>query len=137
MNILILEDEPAHAEAIRRAFEASDLKAVVQVAGTLREFHEIVAARLPNIVLMDMILPDGRALDALASLPEACCPILIMTSYGNEQMAVEAMKAGALDYIVKSPEAFIAMPHAVERALREWNVLQERKRVEAALRTSS
>jgi PAS domain S-box-containing protein/putative nucleotidyltransferase with HDIG domain len=46
------------------------------------------------------------------------------------------MKAGALDYIVKSPEAFAAMPHAVERALREWNVLQERKRVEAALRES-
>jgi PAS domain S-box-containing protein/putative nucleotidyltransferase with HDIG domain len=136
MNILILEDEPAHAEAIRRAFEAADLKAVVQIAGTLREFQEIVAVRRPDIVLMDMILPDGRALDALALLPEACCPILIMTSHGNEQMAVEAMKAGALDYIVKSPEAFIAMPHAVERALREWNVLQGRKRAEAALRES-
>ena len=137
MNILLLEDEPAHAEAIRRALEASDLKAVVHVAGTLREYHEAVAARPPDIALLDMILPDGRALDVLTSLPDACpFPILLMTSYGNEQMAVQALKAGAQDYIVKSPEAFATMPHAVERALREWNMFQQRKRAKAALRES-
>jgi PAS domain S-box-containing protein/putative nucleotidyltransferase with HDIG domain len=86
---------------------------------------------------MDMVLPDGRALDVLRSLPEAVrFPILIMTSYGDEQTVVEVMKAGALDYIVKSQEAFAAMPHAVERALREWNALQERKRAIAALQES-
>jgi PAS domain S-box-containing protein len=137
VNILLLEDEPAHADAIRRALEASDLKAAVQIAGTLREYHEAVAVCPPNIALLDMVLPDGRALDALTFLPDACpFPILILTSYGNEQTAVEAMKAGALDYIVKSPEAFATMPHAVERALREWNMLQKRKRAEAALRES-
>ena len=131
MNILLLEDEPAHAEAIQRALEASDLKAVVRVASTLREYREAVAARPPDLALLDLVLPDGRALDLLTSLPDACpFPILIWTSYGNEQTAVEAMKAGALDYIVKSPEAFATMPHAVERALREWNVLQESKRAE-------
>jgi PAS domain S-box-containing protein len=137
MNILLLEDEPAHAEAIRRALEASDLKAAVHVAGTLREYHEAVAVSPPDIALLDMVLPDGRALDALTSLPGARhFPVLMMTSYGNEQMAVEAMKAGALDYIVKSPEAFATIPHAIERALREWNMRQERKRAEAALRES-
>jgi PAS domain S-box-containing protein len=137
MNILLLENEPAHAEAIRRALEASDLKAAVHVAGTLREYHEAVAVCPPDIALLDMVLPDGRALDALTSLPDARhFPVLIMTSYGNEQMAVEAMKAGAQDYIVKSPEAFATMPHAVERALREWNGCQERKRAEEMLRES-
>ncbi|MCX6568095.1 MAG: PAS domain S-box protein [Candidatus Aminicenantes bacterium] len=134
VNILLLEDEPAHAEAIRRAFEASDLKSVVRIVGTLREYREIVAAQPPNIVLMDMVLPDGRALDALAMPTNThLFPILIMTSYGNEHTAVEAMKAGALDYIVKSPEAFASMPHAVRRALREWAGVQERKRAEEAL----
>lgn len=105
VNILLLEDEPAHAEAIRRAFEASDLKSVVRIVGTLREYREIVAAQPPSIVLMDMALPDGRALDALSMPTNAhSFPILIMTSYGNEHTAVEAMKAGALDYIVKSPD---------------------------------
>ena len=137
VNILLLEDESAHAEAIRRAFAASDLKAEVRIVGTLREFHEAVAARSPSIVLMDMVLPDGRALDALPSSPEdGSFPILVMTSFGNEQTAVEALRSGALDYIVKSPEAFATMPHAVGRALREWNVLQEHKRAAAALRES-
>jgi PAS domain S-box-containing protein len=50
-----------------------------------------------------------------------------MTAYGDERVAVEAMKAGAIDYVVKSSEAFAAMPRTVERALREWNLLQERE----------
>jgi len=59
-------------------------------------------------------------------------PIMIMTSYGNEQVAVEAMKAGALDYVVKSAEAFATMPRTVERALREWKLLTERRDAVAA-----
>jgi hypothetical protein len=55
-----------------------------------------------------------------------------MTSYGNEHVAVEAIKAGALDYVVKSAEAFVTMPRVVERALREWKLLTERREAVAA-----
>jgi hypothetical protein len=52
----------------------------------------------------------------LTSPPEAGpFPIIVMTSYGNEQLAVQAIKSGALDYVVKSPEAFADMPHTVAR----------------------
>jgi signal transduction histidine kinase len=57
-----------------------------------------------------------------------------MTSYGDETMAVEAMKAGALDYIVKSEAAFNDMFHIVERALRQWHEITERKRAEKEIR---
>jgi PAS domain S-box-containing protein/putative nucleotidyltransferase with HDIG domain len=131
VDILILEDEPAHAEAIRRAFEASDLKAVVHVAGTLREYRIAAAANPPTIAFVDLILPDGRAIDVLTFPPDAGpFPILVMTSFGNEEIAAAAIKAGALDYIVKSPEAFISLPQVVLRALREWNTLQERKQAQ-------
>ncbi len=59
-----------------------------------------------------------------------------MTSYGNEQIVVEALKSGALDYVVKSAGAFAAMPRVVARALREWDLLQEHKQAEQALRQS-
>ena len=136
LRILLVEDEPAHAEAIRRAFEAAGPGAVIQVAGTLREYRDARGRPVRRTSpLMDLNLPDGRAVEVLASPPEAGpFPILVMTSYGNEQIAVEAMKAGALDYIVKSSEAFAEMPHTVERALREWELRQERKRAEEALR---
>ena len=92
----------------------------------------------PDIALVDMNLPDGRAVDLLTFPPEdGTFPTLIMTSYGNEQTAVEAFKSGALDYMVKSPEAFAVIPVTVKSALREWSLLQERKRAEEELRRAN
>jgi signal transduction histidine kinase/DNA-binding response OmpR family regulator len=137
MRILIVEDEPAHAEAIRRAFKAAEPDIEIVVAASLKEFRSSVAERLPDIAIMDMNLPDGRAIEVLTHPPEnGDFPALVMTSYGNEQVAVEAMKAGALDYLVKSAETFAAMPRSVSRAMREWSLLQERRRTEDALRKS-
>jgi PAS domain S-box-containing protein len=128
IDILLVEDEPAHAESIRRAFLLSGKRAEIRVVGTLREFRAQVEARVPEIAVLDLNLPDGKAMDVLISPPEAgAFPFLVITSYGDERLAVAALKAGALDYIVKSPEAFAAMPHSVERALREWALLQDRK----------
>jgi PAS domain S-box-containing protein len=138
LHVLIAEDEVAHAAAIRRVFEASGTQTEVQVVGTLREFRRRSAERPPDIAVVDLKLPDGRATEILTHPPEAGpFPVLVMTSYGNEQVAVEAIKAGALDYMVKSVEAFATMPHTVERALREWKLIQERQRAEAALREKS
>ena len=61
---------------------------------------------------------------------------MVMTSSGDEKMAVKAMKSGALDYIVKSTETFKAMPHTIERALHEWKLIQDRKQAEKALSES-
>jgi PAS domain S-box-containing protein len=134
MLILLVEDDPAHAAAIQRAVEASGSESEVKVVGTLREFRQSSVERPPNIAVMDLNLPDGRATEVLTYPPEAGqFPILVMTSYGNEQVAVTAIKAGALDYVVKSPEAFADMPHTIAHALHEWNLLQERKQAEAAL----
>jgi len=133
--ILLVDDDPAHSEAVRRALKASGMSVVIQPASTLKEYREIAAAHQPDIAILDLSLPDGRAVEVLISPPEAGpFPIMIITSQGDELLAVEAMKAGALDYIVKSPEAFAGMPRTVERVLHEWGMLQERKRAEEALR---
>ena len=135
IHVLIAEDDAAHANAIRRAFETGEPETVVKVVGTLREFRQHSVEKPPDIAVMDLNLPDGRAVELLTYPPEAGpFPILMMTSYGNEQVAVTAIKSGALDYVVKSPEAFADMPHIVARALHEWTLLQERKQAENELR---
>ena len=135
IHVLIAEDDVAHANAIRRAFEADGSKTVINVVGTLREFRQCSKELPPDIAVMDLNLPDGHAVEALTYPPEAGpFPILLMTSCGNEQVAVTAIKAGALDYVVKSPEAFADMPHTIAHALHEWNLLKERKQAEEALR---
>jgi PAS domain S-box-containing protein len=135
IRILLLEDDPAHAEAVQRAFLDSGMKAVVHWAKNLGDYQALAAAHTPDIAVVDLHLPDGNAVHVLTSSPEAgLFPILIMTGYGDERVAVEAMKAGAIDYVEKSSGAFAAIPHTVERSLREWNLLQARKRAEETLR---
>jgi DNA-binding NtrC family response regulator len=133
LHLLIAEDEVAHAAAIRRAFENGGPPVQIEVVGTLREFRQRSAEQPPDLALLDLNLPDGRAVEVLSRPPEAGpFPVMVMTSYGNEQVAVEAIKAGALDYVVKSAEAFATMPRTVERALRDWNLLTERREAVAA-----
>jgi PAS domain S-box-containing protein len=60
-------------------------------------------------------------------------PTVVMTSQGDEKAAVEAMKSGALDYVVKSAGTLADAPHLADKALREWGFLMQRKRAEAAL----
>ena len=137
LTILVIDDEPAHAEAIARAFAASAAEVTVRVAGSLAEFRRLTTvgpSAPPDLAIIDLNLPDGRAVEILTSPPEdGPFPVLVMTSYGNEETAVEAMKAGAIDYVIKSPEAFAAMPRKAKRALREWGLLQERGQARAMI----
>jgi two-component system, cell cycle sensor histidine kinase and response regulator CckA len=61
---------------------------------------------------------------------------VVLTSHGDEQTAVRAMRSGALDYVVKSPEALAGLAHTVGRALREWRLVESRRAAEVALRES-
>ena len=137
LSVLVVDDEPAHAEAIVRAFTESDPEVAVQVAVSLagyRRLTTVVAGDRPDLAIIDLNLPDGRAVEVLTYPPEeGPFPVLVMTSYGNEETAVEAMKAGAIDYVIKSPEAFAVMPRKVTRALREWDLLQERRQARAMI----
>lgn len=134
MKILIVEDERAHAEAISRSFSAAASGAEIGVCATLAEYVIARAADPPDIVLIDLNLPDGSALEVLTCPAEdGAFPVLIMTAHGNEEMAVAAMKAGALDYIVKSVQAFTSMPQTVERAMREWKLIKRHRQAEISL----
>jgi PAS domain S-box-containing protein len=128
---LLLEDEAAHAEAIRRALESAGNSFEVQIVGSLKEYRDSVAVKPPDIAILDMVLPDGNAIDLLTSIPEGnSFPMLILTSHGNEKAAVSAIKAGALDYMIKSPETLADMPHILTRALSYWELIRERRLLE-------
>ena len=137
IRVLLLEDEAAHAEAIRRGLEAAGNAFKFYTVGTLKKYREHVATNPPDIALLDMVLPDGNGIDMLTAPPEAnAFPMLILTSHGNEQAAVAALKAGALDYIVKSPETFANMPHILTVALNQWTLIGENKKTQQALQVS-
>ncbi len=134
--ILVVEDDPAHSEAMSRVLtEHGGYQ--LRFAATLAEAQRSIAEAPPALVLADLNLGDGRAFDLLPDRNmHAGLPVLVLTSHGDEQTAVRAMRSGALDYIVKSPEAFAGLPHMVERALREWRLIESRRAAEVALRQS-
>jgi PAS domain S-box-containing protein len=137
IQILIVDNELAYAQAIRCSFEDAGMKVNIQIASTIAEYRRLKELCMPDIAIIDLNLQDGRSLELLASPPEAGpFPILMMTSQSDAQMAVEAVKAGALDYVVKSPETFTQMPHILVRALREWRLLTERRNAQEALRVN-
>lgn len=136
-SILLLEDEDAHIELIKRAFTESQTSYKIHTCTTLKQAREFLSDNEPDLILADNRLPDGEGTELLeGSLEKQSCPVVVMTSYGNEQVAVDAMKAGAIDYIVKSPEAFKELPRTAERVLREWGHIIERRKAEKELRES-
>ena len=122
------------AELIRRAFESRPGAVSLTVAPTLEAARSSLGESAPDLALIDLVLPDGKGIELLpAGGEEPAYPIVIMTSHGDEEVAVEAMRAGALNYVVKSPTTLTEMPQVVEGALREWGHIVERRRAEEAL----
>lgn len=138
LSILLVEDEEAHAEAVRRAFRSVSGSISLTAVATLREARVSLGRSIPDIIVADWMLPDGRGTDLLPS--DDCTlpvPVIVLTSRGNEAVAVEALKRGAIDYVVKSPEAFAQIPHIVQRALREVDHISARQSAEHALQQKS
>lgn len=137
-RLLLVEDSAVHASLIREALAVPELRIDLAIASTLAEARATVAEKRPDLAIVDLLLPDGSGIELLpAEREKATFPIVIMTSHGNEQKAVEAMKAGALDYLVKSAETLTVLPHVIMRTLREWDHISWRRRAEKELREAN
>jgi two-component system cell cycle sensor histidine kinase/response regulator CckA len=101
-QILAVEDDPHHAE-LEREILARALAADVTVEGTGRGALRAIALRSFDLVLVDFRLPDmnGVALVRLLRDLDERIPLIMLTAAGSEAIAVEAMKEGATDYLVK------------------------------------
>lgn len=131
-RILIVEDDCNHVELIQRSF-ADDLEEYqLEIVDTIARAKQATKQNPPCLVLTDYRLPDGEGIELVASAGQ--WPVIIMTSQGNEQLAVEVIKRGAQDYIVKSPESLAIMAHIVLRALKSWALLQEKRQTDEAVR---
>ncbi|MEI7894576.1 MAG: PAS domain S-box protein, partial [Myxococcales bacterium] len=153
VHVLLVEDEESHAELMLRAFAHQEQR--VHVVRGLDEARSALGVLPFDIVIADWLLPDGSGLELIDAtdgsadlgfpLPlrgarsglgasSGVVPVLLITSHGDERLAADAIKAGAIDYIVKSPESLANMPHVVDRALREWEVRRAHAKAEEDLR---
>ncbi|QDT50560.1 hybrid sensor histidine kinase/response regulator [Symmachiella dynata] len=128
-RVLLVEDDDNHAFLIQSAFTDHKRQWQIEIAKTIEEARQNLNESPPELVIVDFVLPDGRGTELLpASRTSMCVPYILMTSQGNEAVAVEAIKGGALDYVVKSEFSLAEMPRTAERVLREWELIVERQR---------
>jgi two-component system response regulator RegX3 len=115
-TILLVEDESAITEPLAEALEREGFTAAV--AGTAGEAMEQAVSRGPELVLLDIGLPDGSGLDVCRELRrESQVPIIMLTARGSEADRVAGLELGADDYIVKpfSAREVVARVRAVLR----------------------
>jgi len=98
--VLLIEDEPQMRRFLRAALENESYRLVE--AGTAREGLAQAAGQNPDIILLDLGLPDGDGIDLTRRLREwARTPIVVISARGQERDKVAALDAGADDYLTK------------------------------------
>jgi two-component system response regulator RegX3 len=115
-TILLVEDEQTITEPLAEALEREGFTAAV--AGTAGEAMEQAASRAPDLVLLDIGLPDGSGLDVCRELRrDSGVPIIMLTARGSEADRVAGLELGADDYVVKpfSAREVVARVRAVLR----------------------
>lgn len=133
LHILILEDVPADAELIERELHKAGVAFVSKRVETREAFQKELTDFVPDIILADYSLPQFDGLSALAIAKEQCpdVPFILVSGAIGEELAIEAIKSGATDYVLK--QRLSRLGHTVHRALREVEERAERRRAEEAL----
>src|SRR5258708_32410292 len=136
LRILLLEDVPADAALLERHLSRSGLEFVSERVDTRARFEEALRDFVPDIILSDHGLPgfDGAAALALVKERFPTLPVILVTGSLNEEKAVEFMKAGAADYILK--DHLTRLPEAIRRALLAPLLREARQQAVAALQES-
>ena len=119
LHILHLEDEPDFAELVRSMIEQDNLDAEVKQVKTREELEAALDTETFDVILSDFHLPSFTGLDALAIVKKKCpyLPFILISGTIGEQAAIESLKAGATDYLLKQQPERLAS--AIRRAVEE------------------
>lgn len=134
-KILVISDTSRNVTYISKSLSAESHKFAIECAGTLRDAAEACDRRRPDVILSELRLSDG-GVPELLNLSHDVCPVILLVITGQERSAEEAVKAGVIDYFVKSGSFFRNLPLLIELSLQEWSLLCERKRLVAMLRSN-
>ncbi len=125
MDVLIVEDDPVQAEIVDQVLSEAGWTA--RIAGTVAQAKELFHEVEPTVALLDYRLPDDDGLVLLDWIrqQDASVPVVFLTGEGSEEIALQALGRGAIDYIVKSPSAYKDLPHRLKVAVARWEEVEE------------
>jgi len=120
-TVLVIEDNPADARLVEEMLKSGDARFRLLHAQECRQALALLEREQPQVILLDLGLPDGQALDTLSQIHYAApdVPIVVLSINADENLALKALTAGAQDFLVKwqvnGPLLVRALRYAVER----------------------
>jgi len=119
IRILLADDEPGHRLLIRKHLQRGSGRFDIEEAENGAECLAKMGSAKFDLVLLDYSFPDVSGLDVLAGIRKKHdgVPVIMVTGQGNDQIVKEAIRLGASDYIIKSPEFMDHIFTVVERTL--------------------
>jgi DNA-binding response OmpR family regulator len=134
LRILILEEVAAHAELMERELRKAEMVFSARRVATREAFIAALRDFNPDLILADYSLPSFDGISALSIAREQCpaAPFVFVSGTLGEELAIETLKQGATDYVLK--QRLARLVPAVRRALREAEERTARGQAEAALR---
>lgn len=123
-SLLIVDDEPSVLQLFRRTFEKRGV--TVLTAASAEQGLAIARDRTPDVAVFDVMLPDRSGLDLLREIQEfdAKLPVIFVTSGGTSATAIDAMKLGAFDYLLK-PLSLAQVRELIDRAFEVRRLMNE------------
>jgi two-component system response regulator HydG len=134
-HALIVEDDPNSLSGLAAILQADGFS--VDVAPTLGEARAALTRFIPDVVLIDLNLPDGKGLDLLHYLPqqppEGMVPVIVMTGNATVESAIEGLRLGIWDYLLK-PVSIPRLRSLLARIPRPYELTEEVQALRAELR---
>ena len=137
VRVLLVEDEPADVELALNALRGAGLCAMGDVAQTREEFTELVRKNVYDVILADFKLPNWNGMESVEILRRegVDIPVILVSGELGELTAVECIKQGASDYVLKYQVA--RLQDAVPRAIREKKLREDHRRSQEELARSN
>src|SRR6476660_9021715 len=136
LRVLHLEDDTRDTELVQATLEGEGIQSDLTRVEREQDFLAALKRESLDLILADYTLPSFDGLSALRiaqqQLPDV--PFIFVSGTQGEDVAIEALKRGATDYVLKT--RLVRLGPSITRALREAREKAERKRAEEALRTS-
>ncbi len=127
INVLLLEDNPGDSRLIRELLADSNDKFNLQCVDFLSKGLEYLNSHTVDAVLLDLGLPDSQGLNTLESVraSKAAIPIIVLTGLNDENIAIEALRRGAQDYLIKGSSIGSMLPRVIRYAIERKNAEKE------------
>lgn len=131
LPVLVVDDDPDHVEIVRRVLSRHDSAFEVTHVQDGAACLEALTRQPYAVVLLDYSLPRMNGLEVLEHIRrlDISVPVVMVTGQGNERIAVEAMKSGAIDYVMKTSGYFTTLPTVLGKVLKQHELAQENTRL--------